>query len=285
MHCQRVVDYMTVSAETLEMEQPLAEASVRMRELGVLHLPVLDHGHLRGVLWRRDLALVESLPQSSAALSVGDVMGVDLYPVTASAPLGHVARTLAEHDYPCAVVMEHGSVRGTLTAAQALRALAGLSEQGEVAESMGPSEVRAVILTEHAHVTTLIERTRLAARRAQHGTDALREARSLRDAARHLLTAMCAHLDLEDRILAPALAELPGFGKQRAEQLIDEHRHQTIQTDSALLALENPDPAALAQTLERVMTKLETELAREEELLLNLDLLRDDGIVTECDAG
>jgi hypothetical protein len=100
---------------------------------------------------------------------------------------------------------------------------------------------------------------------------------------------MDAHLELEDRALAPALGELPGYGRERKSQLTEEHRlqmdaiHTMVNTLSRGEAGQAPD--VLARRLERSTDELANLLKEEEELFLNLDLLRDDGIVTECTAG
>lgn len=261
-----------------------------MGELGARQLAVRSQGRLCGVLTERDVRLADAALIAEEGLTVRAVMSTDFYPVAPLAPLAHVVKSMALHDYQCAVVVEEGRVRGVFTTAHAMRALSELLEQqAPVREGLGPGEIREVILTEHIHVESLLERTREAAELVRESSVPKRHVSALRDAAAHLLLAMGALLELETRALAPALRDLPGYGQERALQLAQEHRRQMDETEAMVDALAQADPSqppsVLAERLEVLTRDLRALLESEQELFLNQELLRDDGIVTDFTAG
>lgn len=283
-----VADFMSAVPHEIDAHASLRAAASLMADHGVHELPVREHARVVGVITERDVRLAERRSGPYDDLAVGEVMSTDFYPVRPSAPLAHVVKTMAAHDYRCAVVIERDQVLGVLTTAHALRALSELlDDQAPTRQGIGPGEVREVILTEHSHVRALLERARAAAACALAPNATERDLRNLRAITEHLLRAMSSHLELEERALAPALADLPGFGRERAQQLVEEHRRQTSETRDMVRALaERNEPApVLAGKLHDLIARLNVGLTHEEELLLNLDLLRDDGIVTECTAG
>jgi CBS domain-containing protein len=62
-----VADYMTDRPTTADPEEDVHAAARRMSELGVRHLPVVDGGHLVGVLSMRDLLIPAAPALSSPA--------------------------------------------------------------------------------------------------------------------------------------------------------------------------------------------------------------------------
>jgi len=68
--------FMTVGPHVITSRHTLAEAHQTMRERGVRHLPVVDDGHLKGVVSQRDLYLLVSqvarrVGKGDAALATG----------------------------------------------------------------------------------------------------------------------------------------------------------------------------------------------------------------------
>lgn len=120
-----IADYMTPSPHSIGYDQPLSHAHHVMRDHHIRHLPVLNRGHLVGMLSDRDLAFIENLKDVDATkVRVDDAMTPSPYAVSKSARLGDVAREMAEHRYGSAVVMENDHVIGVFTTVDALRALA-----------------------------------------------------------------------------------------------------------------------------------------------------------------
>lgn len=283
-----IADYMRESSCTIDAGDSVHSAQRWLEEHGVREVPVCENGRCCGILTQRDVLLMMRSPSFDTKSTVREVMSDDFYPVMPTAPLAHVVRTMAAHGYASAVVIERDAVKGVFTSSYALRALSELlEEQPRTREGLGPGEVRAVILTEHSHVRCLLARARAIAGTVQEAPAMERDTVRLRAAMQRLLTAMTAHLDLEDRALTPALAALPGYGKERVDQLVREHRRQAEETQHMVQQLGAPNQpgSVLASKLQDLMDRLEAGLSNEEALLLNLDLLRNDGIVTECTAG
>lgn len=285
-----VADYMTVAPYSIGLDQSLRTARLRMRDHRIRHLPVLEGGVLHGVVSERDIAMVEALGEVDIDnLTVEEAMSGEPYTVASSAPLARVARAMAAHKYGCAVVIERERVKGILTTTDALRALADLLEEsGAAREPMAPSQARAVILAEHVHIRALLDRVDLAAKRILSG-GAFEDSvvTTLRVFAQHLVTALSAHIELENRVLVPALAEEPGYGRVRSERLLGEHRAQQGEIERFARSLEHDDepPAALATSVRELVSTLRQDMDIEESTLLGTDILRDDDIVDDCFTG
>ena len=120
-----VSEFMTKSPHSVGLEQTVQFAKERMQSLGIRHLPVLHGGELLGVLSDRDVSRIETLrgiePQ---AVTIEDAMTPEPYVTTPDTSLQEVVRTMAEHKYGCAVVMEGSKIAGLLTTTDAMRILA-----------------------------------------------------------------------------------------------------------------------------------------------------------------
>jgi acetoin utilization protein AcuB len=116
--------YMTPSPHTIGRDQPLLVAHRMMEQHSIRHLPVLEAGHLLGVLSERDLRLIESLPGvDPATFKVEDAMSQTPFHVTPDVPLATVVSEMAAHKYGCAVVVRYGRVVGIFTTTDALEVL------------------------------------------------------------------------------------------------------------------------------------------------------------------
>jgi CBS domain-containing protein len=126
---RKVRDLMTPSPHTIGEEQVVSEASRRMHEFGVRHLPVLSGSVLVGLLSDRDVRLVEAVgTQAGRQFKVADVMMPEPYVVDGTTDLAVVARAMAERKIGSAIVTEHGKIAGIFTATDALHALANRLE-------------------------------------------------------------------------------------------------------------------------------------------------------------
>lgn len=117
-----VCDYMTPMPHTIGIEQTAAKANEMMVHLKARHLPVLDDGHLVGVISERDLRLVRS--QDQADVKVDELMSDEVYAVEANRKLAEVAKYMAHHRLGSAVVTAEDRVIGILTSTDVSRALA-----------------------------------------------------------------------------------------------------------------------------------------------------------------
>lgn len=116
---------MTKSPHTIGFDQPLSRAHDMMREYRLRHLPVLDAGKLVGVLSQRDLYFVEAITGVERRVdAVAEAMAAELFTVAPGDRVSDVARTMGEHKYGCAVVIDVGRVIGIFTATDALALLA-----------------------------------------------------------------------------------------------------------------------------------------------------------------
>jgi acetoin utilization protein AcuB len=124
---------MTPTPVSIGREQPMAEASRRMTEHRIRHLPVLDGGRVVGILSDRDLSMVESLPGvDPETVTVEEAMTPDPYVVGPEEPLAAVVAALAEHKYGTAVIVKDNRLAGIFTTVDALRTFA-TSLKGEAA--------------------------------------------------------------------------------------------------------------------------------------------------------
>src|SRR6478609_1709409 len=77
-----VKDVMTSQPHTIGRNQTLALAHRMMREHGIRHLPVLEHGELVGMLTQRDLYFLETIAGVELTKDlVDDAMNTDAYAV------------------------------------------------------------------------------------------------------------------------------------------------------------------------------------------------------------
>jgi acetoin utilization protein AcuB len=279
---------MTVAPHSIATDDSLAMAHRRMRELKTRHLPVLRGTTLKGIISERDVALAEAFGLDPNEVSVEEAMSAEPYTVSPHAPLSRVARAMAAHKYGCAVVTEGSELRGIFTTTDALRALAEVLDEhvAPQPEAMAPSQVLEVMHTEHVNIAQLLERAEDQAQgvlSGEHYGD--REVHALRDAARQLYTGLTAHIELENRVLAPALKETDAWGPLRAEQLIQSHAEQKRVLEGALMELDDlAQPAeSLAVHVKAVVELIRQDLAYEEQALLCPELLRDDPIVENAE--
>lgn len=123
-----VGEHMTPVAYSVGDDQTLAEASMRMQDLDVRHLPVMRGSRLVGILSERDIAVLKA--RSSAyldELKVADAMTRDPYHVPSKTPLSEVARTMGTHRYGAVVIVDDGEVTGIFSTTDGMLALARLS--------------------------------------------------------------------------------------------------------------------------------------------------------------
>jgi len=119
--------HMTTAPHSIGVDQTLAVAHSMMQEHHIRHLPVLTAGKLVGMLTDRDLRLVESLKDVDIKkVTVEEAMSSFVYSVDPDTLLDEVVRTMAEHKYGSAVVLQNGKVVGIFTTVDACRTLGEL---------------------------------------------------------------------------------------------------------------------------------------------------------------
>jgi acetoin utilization protein AcuB len=121
--------YMTAMPHSIRRDSPIGNAVSMMRENQIRHLPVLEGGHLLGVVTDRDVKLASSF-EGAERLTAEDVMTPDPYTVSPDTPAADVAREMAARKYGCAIVrQDNGKVVGIFTAVDGMRVL------GEILDS------------------------------------------------------------------------------------------------------------------------------------------------------
>ena len=148
-----------------------------------------------------------------------------------------------------------------------------------------PGSVRQRILHDHQALRARITEVDALARRTlaeESGLDA-----ELRAAGERLQREMVAHLDLEDRLMLPALRAADAWGEERAQLVEREHREQRAELARILDLLRDGGvtPREVANTLEAFFEALLADMQHEERAMLDGDLLRDDVIGIDVEAG
>jgi acetoin utilization protein AcuB len=119
--------WMSTTPTTIDPEATLERAHAVMRSQHIRHLPVVERGHLSGLVSQSDLRLIETLGGVDVqGVSVVEAMTANPYTVSPSARLDEVAAEMAERKIGSAVVLQNGKVVGIFTAIDALRALTEL---------------------------------------------------------------------------------------------------------------------------------------------------------------
>ena len=150
---------------------------------------------------------------------------------------------------------------------------------------MRPSEVRQTILDDHAALRGLFANLRDLLRSGDDGGEGKGEA--VRELGAALRQRFLTHLDLEDRYLVPALRKVDAWGEERARRVDQEHREQRGRMDRLLEHLRDPDRSVheLVEELEVLLRDLLEDMTHEEATVLHEDLLRDDPVAINLEAG
>jgi acetoin utilization protein AcuB len=123
---------MTPTPHTIGPTRSLAVARKMMADNQVRHLPVLDGGHIVGLLSERDLFLVESLPGVNPTdVRVEEAMVQNVFTAEPDTPIGEVVATMIERKLGSTVICEGEQVVGVFTTIDALQALHVLLEKPE----------------------------------------------------------------------------------------------------------------------------------------------------------
>jgi hypothetical protein len=144
-----------------------------------------------------------------------------------------------------------------------------------------PSQIRALLLREHDDLRRLASSIHETAQHILEGDSAA--APALHDMCTRLHASLCAHLDLEDAVLAPALRETDAFGPDRADALIRHHQAQrrTIEAVLAHGADAEGDPHKMAELVQPFVSHLLEDMDREDREVLHPNLLKDDPILVD----
>jgi acetoin utilization protein AcuB len=121
-----VRDIMRSPVVTISPVTTLQDAYRMMNEMGIRHLPVLDGGHLVGIVTDRDLRLATSALSASPFAPGGKVGAIMCRePLTADPrdPVEDAARTMRGKKIGCLPIVEDGRLVGIITGIDLLDAL------------------------------------------------------------------------------------------------------------------------------------------------------------------
>lgn len=150
---------------------------------------------------------------------------------------------------------------------------------------MNPSQVRETILEQHAALRERLAELRELAADATSGDAA--GADLLREAGLRVLTMLGSHLDFEDLHLLPALREADAWGEERAKLVTREHAEQRELFDYTVARLRDTSRPSrlLARQIETLVEAILEDMNEEEKTMLDENLLRDDVVGIDVEAG
>jgi len=133
-HHPQVIAFMTPFPYSIEVDAPLADAHRLMRQHGFRHLPVTLGGEIAGILTDRDIKLIlgpDFGRPDERELKVRDAFVEQACIVSASTPVGKVAKVLADRHIGSAMVTKNNKLVGIFTVTDACRALAQVLDEDE----------------------------------------------------------------------------------------------------------------------------------------------------------
>lgn len=124
MSDKTIGDVMTRGPVTIPADLTLADAAERMHDYGIRHLPVIDQGHVVGLISERDIAVITGIPGVDRnKVAVTEAMSSHPYIVAPDSPVEDVVRTMHERKLGSAVVMQNGELVGIFSVIDALAVL------------------------------------------------------------------------------------------------------------------------------------------------------------------
>lgn len=150
---------------------------------------------------------------------------------------------------------------------------------------MQPTQVREKVLGDHRVLRLQLRALENLAREVIH--DPRIPVAALRASAKRFLEALRTHMHWEDLQLVPALEESDAWGPERAARLTDHHREQRTFLAGVLEELHDQQqaPAVVANSLLDLARLLFEDMDEEEAFFLDPDVLRDDVIGIDVEAG
>jgi acetoin utilization protein AcuB len=121
-------EFMTAQTHSIRFDEKLHTAEELMEKYSVRHLPVLEGGHLVGLISDRDIKKALAKNVDPKTTTIHDYYSFDVYVVAPGTPLQEVAQTMFEKRYGSAVVAVEDKVKGIFTTTDACKALAQVLE-------------------------------------------------------------------------------------------------------------------------------------------------------------
>lgn len=142
---------------------------------------------------------------------------------------------------------------------------------------MKPSEVRRLVLEDHDLLRRLLDEIDTLAIQFEQGSEQV--GGRLRTRGQRLYEKLGEHLELEDRLLVPALRAVGREGKERAERLSREHLEQgeLLKYLMGRLGQGSMPTLLIARELRNFVALMRYEMIEEEDTMLGEDVLRNAG--------
>lgn len=122
-----IADCMTRDPVTIPSDLSLADAQLRMFDYGIRHLPVVDGGHVVGIVSERDIAMITGIPGvDKNRVQIVEAMVPNPYIVGPNTPLLDVCSAMLEHKMGSAVIMDQGKLLGIFSIVDALAQLVAM---------------------------------------------------------------------------------------------------------------------------------------------------------------
>jgi CBS domain-containing protein len=112
---QSVQDIMTTDVQYCTPLDNVYEAAVKMRDLNVGAIPIVDNGRLIGMITDRDLVIRGIAKKRPGSNSVTDVMSKEIITVSPSTSVNEAAELMAKHQIRRLPVVENGQLVGMVS--------------------------------------------------------------------------------------------------------------------------------------------------------------------------
>lgn len=123
----QVQRFMSTSPLTINGDLTLLQAKHFMKEHSIRHLPVLEGGHLVGVISEKDIDYIQGFKGVDIKLEkVSNAMTSDPYVVEANAHLDEICKEMARKKIGSALVQDNKKIVGIFTWVDALNAMSEL---------------------------------------------------------------------------------------------------------------------------------------------------------------
>lgn len=165
---------------------------------------------------------------------------------------------------------------------------AELDVEPQTLAALSPGALRSTILDQHAQIRRLLwaleDKATYSLSSVVPRPKELRETRKL---ALSLCSVMESHIDLENRVLAPALESIDAWGPVRARRLREDHAEQLARLRGYAQALRRraQSGAELAALAWELVMILREDMEHEEESILCAGLLADVAFANDVETG
>jgi acetoin utilization protein AcuB len=123
----QVQRFMSTSPLTINADLTLLQAKQFMMDHSIRHLPVLDDGHLVGIISEKDIDFIQGFRGVDLKIEkVANVMTSDPYIVEANSHLDEICKQMAHNKIGSVLVQDNKKLVGIFTWVDALNAMSEL---------------------------------------------------------------------------------------------------------------------------------------------------------------